>query len=120
MRSSWYYSDRPVSPQTLSRPMLRSTECLRADWEVTIMPGGPKWCELFLILYCTPYSTNNTDVITVCLFRIFTFEQIILNPVTIAKQLVIIYMCGDFRQKKPCPSQPTTGAGTKLSAHVLR
>jgi len=29
--------------------MLRTTKCLRADWEVTIMPGGPKCCELFLI-----------------------------------------------------------------------
>ena len=37
------------------------------------MPGGPKWCELFLILYRTPYSTelkvNKTDAETVCLFR---------------------------------------------------
>ena len=48
------------------------------------MPDGPKWCEIFLILYRTPFSTelkvNKTDVGTVCLFRIFTFEQIILNP----------------------------------------
>ena len=47
------------------------------------MSGGPKtWCELFLILYCTPYSTklkvNKTDVVAICLFRIFTYEQIIL------------------------------------------
>jgi len=45
-----------------------STKCLRADWEVTITPGGPKWCELFLILYRTPYSTklkvNKTDAVT--------------------------------------------------------
>jgi len=57
---------------------LRSTN-VRADWEVTIMLGDPKWCELFLILYRTPYSTklkvNKTDVVTMCLFRIFTFEQ---------------------------------------------
>jgi len=36
------------------------------------MSGGPKWCELFLILYRTPYSTNlkvnKTDLVTVCLF----------------------------------------------------
>jgi len=61
---------------------------------VTIMPGGPKWCELFLILYRTPYSTklkgNKTDVVTVCLFRIFTFEQILLNTVTVAKHFVVL------------------------------
>ena len=55
---------------------------------------GPKWCDLFLILYHTPYSTklkvNKTDVVTVCHFRIFTIEQIILNPVTVAKHLVVL------------------------------
>ena len=55
------------------------------------MPCGPKWCELFLILYRTPYSTklkvNKTDAVTVCLFRIFTFEQIILSPITVANQI---------------------------------
>ena len=55
------------------------------------MPFGPKWCELFLILYRTPYSTklkvNKTDAVTVCLFRIFTFEQIILSPITVANQI---------------------------------
>jgi len=44
------------------------------------MPGSPNWCELFLILYGTPYSTklnvNKTDVVTICFFRIFTIEQI--------------------------------------------
>ena len=58
------------------------------------MPGGPKWCELFLILYRTPYSTklkvNKTDVFIVCLFRIFTFGQIIPNPVTVATHLVVL------------------------------
>jgi len=67
---------------------------VRADWEVTIIPGGPKWCELFLILYQTPFSTelkvNKIDAVPVCLFRIFTIEQIILNPVTVAKHLVIL------------------------------
>ena len=54
--------------------MLRSTKCLRADWEVTIKPGGPKWYELFLMLYRTvaPYSTqlkvNKTDIVTVFVF----------------------------------------------------
>jgi len=47
------------------------------------MLGGPKWCELFIILYRTSFSTvlkvNKTDAVTDCLFRIFTFEQIILN-----------------------------------------
>ena len=46
------------------------------------MSGGPKWCELFLILYRTPYSTtltvNKTDVVTVCLFRIYTFVSLSL------------------------------------------
>jgi len=55
------------------------------------MPSGPKWCELFLILYSTPFSielkVNQTDAVTVCLFRIFTIEQIILNPVTVANIL---------------------------------
>ena len=58
------------------------------------MPGGPKWCEIFLILYRTPFSTelkvNKTVAVTVCLFRIFTIEQIILNPVTVAKHLVVL------------------------------
>ena len=27
------------------------------------MSGGPKWCELFLILYCTPYSTKLKAII---------------------------------------------------------
>ena len=57
------------------------------------MPGSP-CCELFLILYYTPYSTklkvNKTDAVSVCLFRIFTFEQIILNPVTVAKHWVAL------------------------------
>ena len=63
------------------------------------MPGGPKWCELFLILYCTPLFTelkvNKTDVVTVYLFRILTIEQIILNPVTVAKHLVILTVQDD-------------------------
>ena len=79
--------------------MLSSTKCLRADWEVTIIPGGPKWCELFLILYQTPFSTelkvNKTDAETVCLFRILTIEQIILNPVTVAKHLVVLTVLED-------------------------
>ena len=48
------------------------------------MTGGPKWRELFLILYDTLSSTelkvNTTGAVTVCLFRILTIEQIILNP----------------------------------------
>ena len=63
------------------------------------MPGGPKWCELFLILYRTPFSTelkvNKADAVTVCLFRIFTIEQIILNPVTVAKHLVVLTVLED-------------------------
>jgi len=54
------------------------------------MPGGSKWCELFLILYRTHFSTelniNKTDA---CLFNIFTIDQITLNTVTVAKHLVI-------------------------------
>ena len=63
------------------------------------MPSGPKWCELFLILYSTPFSielkVNKTDAVTFCLFRIFNFEQIILNPVTVAKHLVILTVLED-------------------------
>ena len=58
------------------------------------MPGGPKWCELFLILYRTPtlqtLTVNKTYIVTICLFRIFTFEQIILNPVIVSKHLVVL------------------------------
>ena len=47
----------------------------------------------FLILYHTPYFTklkvNKTDVVTVCLFRIFTFQEIILNA-TVATHLVVL------------------------------
>jgi len=63
------------------------------------MPGSPKWCDLFLIIYRTPFSTelkvNKTDAVTVCLFRIFTFEQIVLNPVTVAKHLVVLTVLED-------------------------
>ena len=63
------------------------------------MPGGPKWCNLFLIIYRTPFSTelkvNKTDAATVCLFRIYTFEQIVLNPVTVAKHLVVLTVLED-------------------------
>ena len=51
------------------------------------MPDGPKWGELFLILYRTLFL-NKTDAVIVCLIRILTIEQIILNPVPIAKHLV--------------------------------
>jgi len=87
------------------------------------MPGSSNWCELFLILYCTPYSTTlkvkKTDVVKVCLFRIFTFEQIILNPVTVAKHLVVLtvleYSCVViFAHTKSGSSQPTTAAGAIL------
>jgi len=64
------------------------------------MPGGPKWCELFLILYRTPFSTelkvNKTDAVTVCLIRIFNIEQIILNPVTVTTQLVVLTVLEDL------------------------
>ena len=79
------------------------------------MPGGPKWCELFLILYCTPFSTelkvNTTYAVTICLFGIFTSEQIILNPVTVAKHFDSSgsFICFDFR-KNNGSSQPITAA----------
>ena len=63
------------------------------------MPGGPKWCELFLILYRTPFSTeinlNKTVAVSVRRFRILTIEQIILNPVTVAKHLVVVTVLED-------------------------
>ena len=54
------------------------------------MSGGPKWCELFVILYRAPFSTELKVNKTVCLFRIFTFEQLFLNPVTVAKHLFVL------------------------------
>ena len=83
------------------------------------MSGGPKWCELFLILYCTHFSTelkvNKTDAVTVCLFRIFTIKQIVLNPVTVAKPLVvltvIVYSCVVIFTKNNDSSQPNTARG---------
>jgi len=58
------------------------------------MPGGPKLCELFLILYRTPFSTelkvNKTVAVTPCRFRIFTIEQIILNPVTVLRYSCVV------------------------------
>ena len=54
--------------------------------------------ELFLILYRTYFSTelkfNTTDAVTVCLFNIFTIEQI-LNTVTVAKHLGIFTVLED-------------------------
>ena len=54
--------------------------------------------ELFPILYRTYFSTelkfNTTDAVTVCLFRIFTIEQI-LNTVTVAKHLVVLTVLED-------------------------
>jgi len=101
------------------------------------MSGGLKWCELFLIFYRTPFSTalkvNTTDAITVCLFRFFTIEQIILNPVTVANHLFCFdsfrrLMCCDFR-KNNVSSQTNTAilevtlfqqsGPLKLSAHIL-
>jgi len=86
------------------------------------MSGGPKWCELFLTSYRTSYSTklkvNTPDAITAFL-RIFTFEQIILNHITVAKHLVVLtvldYSCVViFAKKIPGSSQPTTAAGDIL------
>ena len=63
------------------------------------MLGALKSYERFLILYRTPFSTelkvNKTDAVTVCLFRIFTIEQIILNPVTVAKHLIVLTVLED-------------------------
>ena len=86
------------------------------------MPGDPKWCELFLIIYRTPYSTelkvNKTDAVTVCLFRIFSLRQIIINPLTVAKHLIVLtvleYSCVVIFAKKPGSSHPTTAAGAIL------
>ena len=85
------------------------------------MLGGPKWCELFLIIYRTPYSTklkvNKTDAVTVCLFRIFTLRQIIKTP-NFCKTFDCfdssrIFMRCDFRRKNRS-TQPTTAAGAIL------
>ena len=79
------------------------------------MSGGPKWCELFLILYCTHFSTelkvNKTDAVTVCLFRIFTIKQIVLNPVTVAKHLVVLTVLEDSCVVIFAKSQQNTAPG---------
>ena len=89
------------------------------------MLGGPKWCELFLILYCTFHSTklkvNKTDVVTVCLFRILTFKQIILNPVTVAKHLIVLTVLEDscvviFAKKRVIASNNCSGRYTEIVA----
>ena len=94
---------------------------MRADWQVTIMSGGPKWYELFLILYRTPFSSelkvNKTDAVTVCLFRILTFEQIILNPGTVAKHLVILTVLKHSCVVICASCQPNTAAG-ESAAHT--
>ena len=65
--------------------------------------------------YCTKLKVNKTDVVTVCLFRIFTFKQIILNPVTVAKHLAVLkvleYSCVVIFAKENGSTQPTTAAG---------
>jgi len=43
----------------------------------------------------TELKVNTTYVVTVCLFRIFTIEQIILNPVTVAKHLAVLTVLED-------------------------
>ena len=52
---------------------------------------------------------------TVCLFRIFTIEQIILNPVTVAKHLIVLTvledLCVVIFAKENGSTQPTTAAG---------
>ena len=59
---------------------LRSTECFKEDCEINRMSVGPKLCELVLILYLTPYSTqlnvNKTDVVTFCLFTILLSSRL--------------------------------------------
>ena len=91
------------------------------------MSGDPKWCVLFLILYRTSYSTqlkvNKTDDVTVCLFRIFTFEQIILNPITVAKHLVFLsvleYSCVVIFAKKLPIATNSSGRYTKIvTCHI--
>ena len=76
----------------------------------------------FLYYIATELKVNKTDVVTVCLFRIFTFEQIILNPATVAKPLVvltvIVYSCVVIFAKTTAHRGP--GQYAKLSAHVLR
>jgi len=67
------------------------------------------------ISYIIPHTFSNelqvhlTDAVTVCLLRIFTFEQIILNTVTVAKHLVVLTVL-----KYSC-----VVIFAKLSAHVV-
>ena len=79
------------------------------------MPGDPKWCELFLIIYRTPYSTklkvNKTDAVTVSFQNLY-------SPADYHKHLidltVLEYSCVVIFEKKPGSSQPTTAAGAIL------
>ena len=50
----------------------------------------------FVSSYQTELKVNTTYVVTVCLFRIFTIEQIILNPVTVAKHLAVLTVVEDL------------------------
>ena len=87
------------------------------------MPGGPKWCEQFLILYRTPYSTklkvDKTDVVSVCLFGVY-FRADYPKPRHCCKCTFgcfvssRIFMCCDFSTMNGS-SQPTTAAAAILN-----
>ena len=83
------------------------------------MPGGPKWCELFIILYRKSFSNefkvNKTDAVTVCLFRTY-YRVDYPKPRHCCKTFGCFdssgrFMCCDFR-KKTGSSQPTTAVVT--------
>ena len=75
------------------------------------MPGAARSCVNYFLYYTAkPCSTelkvNTTNAVTVCLFRIFTNEQINLQPVThtVAKHSVVWTVledsCGVILQKQ--------------------
>ena len=60
-------------------------------------------------------KVNKTDAVKVCLFIILLIEQIILNPVTVAKHLFVLTVLEDscvvIFAKINGSSQPNTAAG---------
>ena len=49
---------------------LRSAQCLKADWEVTIIPWGPKWCVLFLKPGQSAFKTISDFWSQIAVFRV--------------------------------------------------
>ena len=81
------------------------------------MPGGPRWCAFFLILYRTPFcielNITKPNVVRVCLLLESTIEQNILKFVTVAKHLVVLTVLEDFRKNNGLSQPIAAGAIVK-------